>query len=524
MRWPRWRQFLRWAAGCAAGLVLLGLCVYGWLRWPSALPGANAAPPPAGTGVAWWTNPPELSEQEVAFQRWLAAVTCDLPRERWSEHWNVGGGQYGVSSIRYQAAFAGYAAAVLGMRTPAYPALTQRILESAIEHLTDRSAWLYVSRYWPDKPWYPDPCASENIMYTGHLLQLMALHEALSGDCRYRTAGVTLVWDEKTVFHYTLTTLAEVTVRQMRENPCGGVACEPSLVFFPCNNHPQIALLLMQGLGLGDWSAERNRWETWALSSYRAPLGGGAISLLYHQDSKVFVPRGHPGLDGWSLLWYLPWASNPDVPARIWQSAKKHIDAHAYATAEPAEVARLEHGESSCCDPVQVPASAVASFLAPAARACGDPGTAEHLERWLDRHFLRQADGRAWLDTSPEWRIGVTANRALAAALANGSDLRALVQRPLPRDYLQGPRVTRVTPPTVAVHGAHRQGADLILSLDAQGQETRIELANVGAVRRVDGIGPGTWRDDGQGIVLAPTGRVTLRVVTEPASAPGATP
>jgi len=500
-------------AWCGAGVVGLCLLAYVALRWRSPVVGAVAQAGPPEATAAWWLEPPALTEQELAFQRWLASVTCDLPRERWPEHWNVGGGQYGVSSIRYQAAFAGYAGAVLGMRTPAYPALTRRILESTIDHLTDRAAWSYVHAYWKDKPWYPDPCADENIMYTGHLLQLMALHEALTGDPRYRTTGVDLVWDEKTAFHYTLVSLAGVTVRQMRANACGGVACEPGLVFFPCNDHPQIALALMQGMGLGDWSAERTKWETWALSSYGPSLGGGALSLLYHLDTGMFVPRGHPGLDGWGLLWYAPWAARADSPARIWQATRAHLDLDGYAASTPVDLARGEATESSCCNPVRVPASAVASFLAPAARACGDPATAARIEDWLDRGFLRQADGRAWLETSPEWRIGVTANRALAAALAHGSDLRGLVQRPLPRDYFTGPLVTAVGPPDVAVAEAYREGPDLVLNLDAHGQSATVELANVAAVLDVTGIPRDGWRLEGTRLLLAPTGQVRLRVV-----------
>lgn len=483
------------------------------LRWHGALPRAAAATT-AETIPAWWEDPAPLSDAEVALQRWLASITCDLPRERWPEHWNVGGGQYGIFSIRYQAAFAGYAAAALGMRTPAYPTLTRRIIESTVEHLADRAAWRYVGSYWKDKPWFPDPCVRENIMYSGHLLQLMALHEALSGDSRYRRTGVDLVWDEQTSFHYTTLTLAEVIVKQMRENPSGGVSCEPGLVFFPCNNHPQIALRLLEGMGLGDWTAERCRWEAWALRSYASNLGGGAFKLLYHQDSGLFVPRGHPGLDGWSLLWYVPWAANPDSPRRIWPLARRYIDLDLFpGSAGAAEASVADQRPATCCNPVAVPLSAVASFLAPAARACGDTETAARLEAWLDASFARTENGRAWLATNPEWQIGVTANRALSAALAHGSDLRGLVLRPPPRAWFAGPLVARVAPPEATVYAARRSGRDLLVELDGGGRTVTVELDHVSAVRAVEGFPGEGCRLDGPRITLERCPRVSLRLV-----------
>jgi hypothetical protein len=494
------------------------------LRWRSALPAASAPAAPEGV-AAWWENPPPLTGPEVAFQRWLAAITCDLPRERWPEHWNVGGGQYGVFSIRYQAAFAGYAAAALGMRTPAYPALTRRILESAVDHLVDRSAWRYIGSYWKDQPWYPDPCGRENIMYSGHLLQLMALHEALSGDSRYRTTGVDLVWDDRSSFHYTTLSLAAVTVRQMRENASGGVACEPSLIFFPCNNHPHIALRLLEGMGLGDWTAERRKWESWALQSYAANLGGGAFKLFYHQKSGMFVPRGHPGLDGWSLLWYAPWAANPGTPRRTWQSARAHLDLDQFPlSATTAEASAADQLGATCCNPVRVPLSSVASFLAPAARACGDAETAARLEAWLDAGFRRTENGQTWLATNPEWQIGVTANRALSAALENGSDLRALVQRPLPRDWFAGPLIARVEPPEATVYAARRVDDTLIVDVDGGGQTVTVELANVVRINAVVGIPAEHCRLDGPRLILDCCPRVSLRVVVEAARPAWATP
>ena len=426
----------------------------------------------------------------------------------------MGGKQYGLYSIRYQAAFAAYAAAALGMRTPAYPALTGRILESLIDHVIDRGSWGYIGTYWKKQPTFPDPCAYENVMFTGHLLQMMALHEAMTGDSRYRTEGVDLVWNDKHRFHYDTLSLADVTVRQMRENESGGVACEPGLVFFTCNNHPQVALRLLEGMGLGDWSRDRKKWETWALSSFRSVLGGGAIKFFYHLPTRSFIPRGHPGIDGWGILWFAPWASDPAVPRELWQLAVPHIPWSEIENAPPGSDEKPK-AERTCCSPVKTPPAPVASLLAPAARMNGDSVTAERLERWLDGQFLKRESGKAWLDTNPEWRIAVTANRLLSMAIANGSDLRSLVMRPLPRGYFKGPLVADVQPQDVPVFQAYRSGGDLIVELDGGGRDVTLQLAHVKQVQSVSGIGGDQWSFSDGKLHLQNAGRVILKIAAE---------
>ena len=137
-----------------------------------------------------------------------------------------------------------------------------------------RDVWAYsMSRnYWGRKPWAPDPCFRENVMYTGHLLQLLALYETFTGDARYWKEGFEFVWDARKRVRYDMRKLIDVTVWQMRNGPNGGVTCEPNLMFFPCNNHPHVALALFARLGHGDWTKDAHRWEAWALAHYADPL------------------------------------------------------------------------------------------------------------------------------------------------------------------------------------------------------------------------------------------------------------
>jgi hypothetical protein len=260
-------------------------------------------------------------------------------------------------------------------------------------------------------------------MYTGHLLQLLALYETFTGDGRYWKEGFDFVWDGKRRVHYTVRKLIDVTVHKMRKGPNGGVTCEPGLMFFPCNNHPHVALALFSKLKHGDWARDARRWEKWALSHYRRPfLGGGAFNLMYHVQSGLFYPVGHGGLDGWALLGYEPWAENRGTAVALWHEAASKID---WAGLEGAPDSIK--GEETCCNPVDVPPVATASFLAAAARACDDVSAAERLERIVDGSLVRR-DGMLYLDVGREWRIGATAIRIISMAESNGSSFRRLVR------------------------------------------------------------------------------------------------
>ena len=369
-----------------------------------------------------------LSEDEQAALRWLDHIMGPLSAEEEKEWWNIGGRQFGLFSTRYNIAFAGYAAAALGIRGDSEQrAIVGRILDNSIARYLKKDVWAYsqAKSYWGTKPWAPDPCYRENIMYTGHLLQLLALYEAFTGDSKYWSDGFDFVWDSKKRIHYDVQKLIDVTVEQMRANDSGGVTCEPGLLFFPCNNHPHYALKLFAELGHGDWSAETKRWEKWALAHFSNPMmGGGVLNLVYHTGTGLFYPRGYAGLDAWSLLWYEPWAEDRSTALALWDKAKTMLDWEKLS--DPSDVIA---GANNCMNPQQVPATVLSVFLAAAARACGDAATAERLERPLDAKYLQRKDGFYWLEVGREWRIGATANRILSLAEENGSRFREWTPR-----------------------------------------------------------------------------------------------
>ncbi|HRR33010.1 MAG TPA: hypothetical protein P5026_02830 [Kiritimatiellia bacterium] len=497
----------------AAPLLLLALMAgLMWLRHPFPVRAGKQSA--AEYEPEWWHDPPRLTDDEVAAQQWLADITYRLPAARESEYWDVGGSQHGNFSIRYQAAFSGYAAACLGMRTPAYVGVTARILSNTVARVTQKKAWRYIQSYWANEPWFPDPCARGNVMYTGHLMMLMALHEALSGQRLFNHEGVELVWDDARRFTYTTLRLAEVAAEQIRKGK-GGITCEPGLIFFACNNHPHVTFRLLEGMGYGNWQAESEKWERWALRGWRATAGGGAFRLVHHEKSGLSLPRGMPGFDGWCLLWYEPWASGPMNSRHLWQLAKKSILGDELFGEPVEQPERVDF--SDCCNPLKVPTAATISFLAAAARACGDEASAARLETWLDRHFRKDERGRMWLDTHREWRIGTSANRFIALAQAHGSALRPMIRRPLPREYFDGILLEKIWPDDTPVYRACRdaQGA-LLLEIDGRGGAPVLTLKNAGddpVVSIAEGAGA-KWNKATRTLRMEPCGRVTIRVDT----------
>ena len=264
----------RWHKVVVAMLVLVAV-VAAMLSLPSS---------PPQTPQTSQTSQTFPSPDERAALKWLDYVTGELTPEEKKEWWDIGGTQHGLFAKRYNIAFCGYAAAALGMRGNAAERETAgRILGNCIERYLKRDVWAYSmsKNYWGEKPWAPDPCYRENVMYTGHLLQLLALYETFTGDTRYWKDGFDFVWNGDKRIHYTAKKLIDVTVQQMRTGPNGGVTCEPGLMFFPCNNHPHIALALFAKLGHGDWTDDARRWEKWALGHYVKPLfGGGSLNQI----------------------------------------------------------------------------------------------------------------------------------------------------------------------------------------------------------------------------------------------------
>jgi hypothetical protein len=188
------------------------------------------------------TNP-SLSEKELKLIRFISYLTYmqTTPMKNVTWHgWekNSDGPQLDLDSIRYPLAHIGYTAAALAHRTPNYRELAMKILKDSIERMLWIEVWGYIDKYWKHIPSFPDPVYYENIMYSGHLLQLITLYESLSGDMTYDDEGFDFIWNKDgyplTKIHYTTTDLVNVIYHQMNDESSAEVSCEPGWVYTIC--------------------------------------------------------------------------------------------------------------------------------------------------------------------------------------------------------------------------------------------------------------------------------------------------
>jgi len=414
----------------------------------------------AGQAVAG--EPPRwregLTDRELALGRWFSQLTFlqDRSAKSWPI-WHDDGVQLGTTSLRYQLAFAGYGCAVQAANTPAYRELVQQQLRDLCERMIDFRIWSYVTTYWNYGDGPPDPCLYENVMYTGHLTQLMCLYELLTGDRRYSEAGWDFVWRDGRRLHYNLQQAVERLHVQSERTVGGGICCEPGLVFATCNSHSAASFLLFDLLHGTQYARMNDKWFAWMSQNFRFPNapGGELFYVTYHQASRRFVPTGDVGADGWVLGWGYPWFPATELAHEGWQYML--------------EKARWQHPEAGqrfaknnmiigCCAGGSLPLSNSFLPLAAVQVEGRDGAAARGLLRWLEAKYGRTADldgdghSECYYYTDDALRIVTTGNVAAALATDRGS-LRQLF-RTSRRSLLTEPALAHVDYPNVYVRTA----------------------------------------------------------------------
>ncbi|CAF3789226.1 unnamed protein product [Rotaria sp. Silwood1] len=252
----------------------------------------------------------------------MQTTTTNITWNGWKK--NYDGPQLGLDSIRYALAHVGYTAAALAYRTPNYRELALKILKDSIERMLTIKVWGYIDTYWKKVPTFPDPVCFENIMYSGHLLQLLTLYESISGDFTYDIDGFYFIWDKDgdpiTKIHYTTTKLANVIYRQMNEESSAGVPCEPGWVYTICQNHPHLGLQLYDIVRNDKTSFSRiaSKWKDfltkYALEDIPVFKKDRYFKMLYQKATHIWVPFfAATGNDAWALAWMSSWFDQNDT-------------------------------------------------------------------------------------------------------------------------------------------------------------------------------------------------------------------
>ena len=411
----------------------------------------------ARAGEAAWSA--GLSDRELAIQRWFSALTFQADRraDPWPE-WHDDGKQLDVTSLRYQLAFCGYGCAAMAARTPAYRELVQRQLLDLCERMIDVRVWYFVTKYWQYGDGPPDPCRYENVMYTGHLTQLMCLYEHLTGDGRYSTAGWDFVWRDGRKIHYRLERAIERLYRLSGESATGGICCEPGLVFADCNSHSSNSFLLYDLLHGTRYARANDRWFGWMARNFRnrMPFAGTYLYIVYRTKDEMFLPVGDPGADAWALGWGYPWFPEPEFAVKGWRFLRDHAQ---WISPEPDQLYVKNNPVVGCCGGGTLPVSNAFLPLAGVQAEGAESPTVRKILNWLEANYGRglDLDGDGHEEcysyhTCDAHRISATGN--IAAALATDGDSLRRLFRTSRRDLLTAPAVARVDYPNIYVRAA----------------------------------------------------------------------
>jgi hypothetical protein len=302
----------------------------------------------------------KLTDKQLAIQRWFSDLTylrADV--NDWAE-WGDSVKDIdcdGNTCIRYEIAGLAYAAAILGLKTPAYHQVSEAIMYNSILRMTQQIVWQYVELFddFKSQSSYPDPVAYKNIMYSGHLVQMISLFEVVFGNYTFSTDGWDFVWTDQTtneveVLHYNTSLLMERVYQQsVVYDETGGVPCEPDSIFIICNNYPQNGWLIHDSLHGMNYTAQSI--PAWHKSvkyhgiNHLLSSTSSSRSLMHSHSSMVnttanknndsysldnffkldylikplgiWEPVGNIGSDLWAMGWMKTWWPVGDIEATL---------------------------------------------------------------------------------------------------------------------------------------------------------------------------------------------------------------
>jgi hypothetical protein len=355
----------------ASNLVLLVALVIG------ALGSAQAASPLAPY--------PSLDKKQLGAVRHLIEL-ANLPPGSWQfmEPESVPSND----AYQFQIAFASYALAVVQSQvTPAYREMYHQAFRNLIRKMLQRDVWgMWLAvveapefkKYLdPAKDWR-DPVREKNIMYSGHVLQMISLYETLYDDREFDAPG-SIVFElpgDKGFRHtYDHQSLAKLIAEQFIRSDYVGIQCEPDRVFTECNQHPILGLMQFDQIHGTDLSEVRHRfWQKAEELGYIDPETHRTM-LFYAVLEKERVNLPLAASDGWTGIMLDGW--NREFVDKVYPT-QRDAELSALIDTDP-EHWRVRWGKSQVSEDF--------GFLAAYAAEVGDRATAQRLVDYADQHF-----------------------------------------------------------------------------------------------------------------------------------------
>ncbi len=482
---------------------------------------------------------PKLSQTDLGHIRHMALLANQLPGD-WSgmgaDWWDVNEGPH-----QYQLAFMTYALGVVQNRfTPAYEDHCRDTIGKLIAKMLLPDvwqSWILSSRGGkvtdPDQeevgPGWIDPLKKHNIMFKGHLLQMVALHEALYGTHKYVEPGAftfefkpTTWGNGPETFRYDLHDLARIVYEEYVQSNYEGVQCEPNRVFTMCNQHAILGLIHYDhAFGTGYAADVMPKFkDAWLRKGYTdLETGSHVAGRLVRQDRLLRVAQ--PWSDGWTGMFMHGW-DRDFIQSFYPQERERHL-AHL--------LAGKEH-ERACCS-MMVGAKMGFGMFAAFAAEVGDDEAREALLSYADRNFdttwqsgaLHHPRSDDWMPNDKGDASGIdvlTANALLPMARMNkGNGIWDLYHlKPRVGDERQ-PRFSQIDQQIAGVSSAHYDAVERALHLSLlpgpssekplsvtvdnldRGQTYLLkrDAADIGRLVPGNNEGPIAWEHDGSAII-----------------------
>lgn len=261
---------------------------------------------------------PALDDKQLGQVRNIVTL-AQQPDDDWTDM--TVGNRSAFDNPQFQIAWMYYALAVAqSQQTPAYRELYKTASDDLIRKMTLPEVWALwgkiieapqFKKYLDQTKEWRDPVAEKNIMYSGHILQMIGLYEMLYQDKKYDRPGAisfAITGANPFVHTYNHKSLAETIHRQFLDNGLAGIECEPNLVFAECNQHPVMGLInydQLHGTKLADVKAAF--WDKAMALGYLDTKKTNRFNGPYRLKEEQLVAFPSGWNDGWSGITLHGW-------------------------------------------------------------------------------------------------------------------------------------------------------------------------------------------------------------------------
>ena len=248
---------------------------------------------------------PYLNNETLGLFNYIHAVSQTDPDnfnpDDWGEEIGVGIGMGYYR--RYILAFTAYGVSMAAEQTPAYPKPFTEALDGLTQKMLNHHCW----QDWVVADWGgADPLYPYNIMYTGHLLLMMALYERQAGDRKYDSEQKLTYQNREFTTNMSSLSGSLYDLILNNQDSLGekyyAVCCETNRVFVPCNVMPHYALHIVPPDPSRDLEAVTPFWLAWIKENMQDPGNAYFYEMFIPFDPQPYIIKTLNGAyTAWSL-------------------------------------------------------------------------------------------------------------------------------------------------------------------------------------------------------------------------------